>query len=165
MNRVETMPEGVELLAPGDDEILSPAALAFVARLHRELQTKLGRTRDKFMPIAMDEWNYWHRDYRLRNCCDGGEQDCSVHRQRQVYTRPTSCQILAAAPRPALRRAARNATKSPLRVSTGSGLVIVPLVGDEGLKSRYTRSTRLERLDVGEHLLKFGVQVRVAVEP
>ena len=36
MNRVETMPEGVELLAPGD-EILSPAALAFVARLHREL--------------------------------------------------------------------------------------------------------------------------------
>ncbi len=37
MNRVETMPEGVELLAPGDDEILSPAALAFVARLHREL--------------------------------------------------------------------------------------------------------------------------------
>ena len=31
------MPEGVELLAPGDDDILSPAALAFVARLHREL--------------------------------------------------------------------------------------------------------------------------------
>ena len=31
------MPEGVELLASGDDEILSPAALAFVARLHREL--------------------------------------------------------------------------------------------------------------------------------
>jgi malate synthase len=35
---VETMPEGIELLAPpGDDEILSPAALAFVANLHREL--------------------------------------------------------------------------------------------------------------------------------
>ena len=37
MSRVETMPEGVELLAPADDDILSPAALAFVARLHREL--------------------------------------------------------------------------------------------------------------------------------
>ncbi|HMI99621.1 MAG TPA: malate synthase A, partial [Gaiellaceae bacterium] len=37
MSRVETMPEGVELLAPGDDEILSSAALAFVARLHRDL--------------------------------------------------------------------------------------------------------------------------------
>jgi len=37
VNRVETMPEGVELLASGDDEILSPAALAFVAKLHREL--------------------------------------------------------------------------------------------------------------------------------
>jgi malate synthase len=31
------MPEGVELLAPADDDILSPAALAFVAKLHREL--------------------------------------------------------------------------------------------------------------------------------
>ena len=31
------MPRGVELLAPGDEEILSPAALAFVAKLHREL--------------------------------------------------------------------------------------------------------------------------------
>ena len=30
---------------------------------HRELQAKLGRTPDKFIPIAMDEWNYWHRDY------------------------------------------------------------------------------------------------------
>ena len=37
MSRVETMPEGVELLAPTDDDILSPAALAFVAKLHREL--------------------------------------------------------------------------------------------------------------------------------
>ncbi|HET7856643.1 MAG TPA: malate synthase A [Gaiellaceae bacterium] len=37
MNRLETLPAGVELLAPGDDDILSPAALAFVARLHREL--------------------------------------------------------------------------------------------------------------------------------
>jgi alpha-N-arabinofuranosidase len=33
------------------------------ANSHRELQTKLGRTADKFIPIAMDEWNYWHRDY------------------------------------------------------------------------------------------------------
>jgi malate synthase len=31
------MPEGVELLAAADDDILSPAALAFVAKLHREL--------------------------------------------------------------------------------------------------------------------------------
>jgi malate synthase len=31
------MPEGVELLAPADDDILSPAAVAFVAKLHREL--------------------------------------------------------------------------------------------------------------------------------
>ena len=34
---VDTRSEGVELLAPGDDEILSPAALEFVATLHREL--------------------------------------------------------------------------------------------------------------------------------
>jgi malate synthase len=31
------MPEGVELVGPGDDDVLSPAALAFVARLQREL--------------------------------------------------------------------------------------------------------------------------------
>jgi malate synthase len=31
------MPRGVELLAPGDEEILSPAALTFVSKLHREL--------------------------------------------------------------------------------------------------------------------------------
>ena len=37
MSRVEALPEGVELLGPGDDEILSPAALALVAKLHREL--------------------------------------------------------------------------------------------------------------------------------
>lgn len=30
---------------------------------HRELQAKLGRKPEKFIPIAMDEWNYWHRDY------------------------------------------------------------------------------------------------------
>jgi alpha-N-arabinofuranosidase len=33
------------------------------AASHRELQTKLGRKPDEFIPIAMDEWNYWHRDY------------------------------------------------------------------------------------------------------
>jgi alpha-N-arabinofuranosidase len=33
------------------------------ATAHRQLQTKLGRTPDRFIPIAMDEWNYWHRDY------------------------------------------------------------------------------------------------------
>jgi alpha-L-arabinofuranosidase len=33
------------------------------AKTHRELQSKLGRTPDRFMPIAMDEWNYWHRGY------------------------------------------------------------------------------------------------------
>ncbi|MDQ2981839.1 MAG: malate synthase A, partial [Actinomycetota bacterium] len=37
MSRVETLPEGVELLGPGDDEVLSPAALAFAVKLHREL--------------------------------------------------------------------------------------------------------------------------------
>src|SRR5262249_20587690 len=33
------------------------------ATTHRQLQSKLGRTADHFIPIAMDEWNYWHRDY------------------------------------------------------------------------------------------------------
>ncbi len=33
------------------------------AASHRELQAKLGRKPDKYIPIAMDEWNYWHRDY------------------------------------------------------------------------------------------------------
>jgi alpha-N-arabinofuranosidase len=33
------------------------------AKTHRELQSKLGRTPDHFMPIAMDEWNYWHSGY------------------------------------------------------------------------------------------------------
>jgi malate synthase len=37
VSRVETVPEGVELLAPADDVILSPPALAFIAGLHREL--------------------------------------------------------------------------------------------------------------------------------
>ncbi len=33
------------------------------AASHRELQAKLGRKPDSYIPIAMDEWNYWHRDY------------------------------------------------------------------------------------------------------
>jgi alpha-N-arabinofuranosidase len=33
------------------------------AASHRELQAKLGRKPKDFIPIAMDEWNYWHRDY------------------------------------------------------------------------------------------------------
>jgi len=33
------------------------------AASHRNLQTKLGRNPKDFIPIAMDEWNYWHRDY------------------------------------------------------------------------------------------------------
>ena len=34
---VQTLPEGVELLAAGDDTVLTPAALAFVAKLQRAL--------------------------------------------------------------------------------------------------------------------------------
>lgn len=30
---------------------------------HRKLQDKMGLTGDRRLPIAMDEWNYWHRDY------------------------------------------------------------------------------------------------------
>ena len=37
---MQTAPDGVELLGRGDDEILSPTALAFVARLHRELNPR-----------------------------------------------------------------------------------------------------------------------------
>src|SRR5262245_26474083 len=37
MSRIEALPAGVELLGPGDGEILSPPALALVAKLHREL--------------------------------------------------------------------------------------------------------------------------------
>jgi alpha-N-arabinofuranosidase len=33
------------------------------AASHRDLQAKLGRQPEDFIPIAMDEWNYWHRDY------------------------------------------------------------------------------------------------------
>jgi alpha-N-arabinofuranosidase len=37
---------------------------------HRKLQGELGMLPDNLMPIAMDEWNYWHRDY------DFGELGC-----------------------------------------------------------------------------------------
>ena len=37
---------------------------------HRKLQKELGLLPDKMVPIAMDEWNYWHRDY------DFGELGC-----------------------------------------------------------------------------------------
>ncbi|MEX0612378.1 MAG: alpha-L-arabinofuranosidase C-terminal domain-containing protein, partial [Pirellulales bacterium] len=30
---------------------------------HRALQNKLGLLPDRPIPIAMDEWNYWHKDY------------------------------------------------------------------------------------------------------
>jgi len=30
---------------------------------HRELQAKMDHLKDKMIPIAMDEWNYWHREY------------------------------------------------------------------------------------------------------
>jgi alpha-N-arabinofuranosidase len=48
------LPSYVALLK---DEIRSKA------KSHRELQSKMGRTPDRFMPIAMDEWNYWHTGY------------------------------------------------------------------------------------------------------
>ncbi len=31
-------------------------------RLHRELQPKLPALKGRIVPIAMDEWNYWHRE-------------------------------------------------------------------------------------------------------
>ena len=33
------------------------------AQGHRELQTKLQNLEGRIVPIAMDEWNYWHRQY------------------------------------------------------------------------------------------------------
>ncbi len=32
---------------------------------HRKLQADLGLLPEKRVPIAMDEWNYWHRDYQF----------------------------------------------------------------------------------------------------
>jgi alpha-L-arabinofuranosidase len=38
---------------------------------HRDIQKRLGLLPDRTIPIAMDEWNYWHRDYVY------GELGCS----------------------------------------------------------------------------------------
>jgi alpha-L-arabinofuranosidase len=38
---------------------------------HRKLQASLPNLRGRLMPITMDEWNYWHRDYAY------GELGCS----------------------------------------------------------------------------------------
>nr|UZM28263.1 alpha-L-arabinofuranosidase [uncultured bacterium] len=39
------------------------SAIRDKANGHRKLQDRLGLVGDKRIPIAMDEWNYWHRDY------------------------------------------------------------------------------------------------------
>jgi len=39
------------------------AAIREKAEGHRKLQQELGLTGDQQMPIAMDEWNYWHNPY------------------------------------------------------------------------------------------------------
>jgi alpha-L-arabinofuranosidase len=31
---------------------------------HRKMQAKMPHLKGKLVPIAMDEWNYWHRDYQ-----------------------------------------------------------------------------------------------------
>ncbi len=31
---------------------------------HRELQAKIPNLKGRLMPITMDEWNYWHREYK-----------------------------------------------------------------------------------------------------
>jgi alpha-L-arabinofuranosidase len=50
----ESVPEHVGKLK---EEILKKA------NGHRELQKKLGLLPDDMVPIAMDEWNYWHQPY------------------------------------------------------------------------------------------------------
>ena len=39
------------------------ASIREKAEGHRELQKKLGLLPDRIIPIAMDEWNYWHSKY------------------------------------------------------------------------------------------------------
>ena len=46
-------------------------AIRSKAEGHRELQASLGILKDRVVPIALDEWNYWHRDYVY------GELGCS----------------------------------------------------------------------------------------
>ncbi len=38
-------------------------AIRHRAEKHRELQPKLESLKGRTMPISMDEWNYWHREY------------------------------------------------------------------------------------------------------
>jgi alpha-N-arabinofuranosidase len=38
-------------------------AIRHVAERHRELQTRLPNLEGRVVPIALDEWNYWHREY------------------------------------------------------------------------------------------------------
>jgi alpha-N-arabinofuranosidase len=38
-------------------------AIRHKAEGHRKLQAGLPNLRGRIVPIAMDEWNYWHRDY------------------------------------------------------------------------------------------------------
>lgn len=40
------------------------AAIRKKAEGHRKVQDHLGLVGDKRVPIAMDEWNYWHREYK-----------------------------------------------------------------------------------------------------
>jgi alpha-N-arabinofuranosidase len=42
---------------------------------HRKLQASLPNLKGRLVPVAMDEWNYWHRDY------DYGELGCSYELQ------------------------------------------------------------------------------------
>lgn len=50
---------------------LVKAAIRTKAEGHRELQAKVPELKGKLIPISMDEWNYWHRDY------DYGELGCT----------------------------------------------------------------------------------------
>ena len=74
MSRLQTAPDGVELLGRGDDDILSPTALAFVAHLHRELNPRrlelLQRRRDRQAELdsgALPDFPTATRDVRESN--------------------------------------------------------------------------------------------------
>lgn len=66
---------------PWKPELGRPALIPHVALLknsikhiadrHREVQAKLPNLKGRTIPIAMDEWNYWHREYVY------GELGCS----------------------------------------------------------------------------------------
>jgi alpha-N-arabinofuranosidase len=51
--------------------IAAKSAIRRKAEGHRELQASLPNLDGRLVPIAMDEWNYWHRDYQF------GELGCS----------------------------------------------------------------------------------------